>query len=113
MNIKNSILLSVFLLFSIFLLLNGCSNTDKVADKTVAQKTTYPSDIIPFFNHFKLILGDGSNAGYPINFENKDFFYTKNDGKQNWVVYKTPNAGNTHGTSKNRTFFMPWKFFIK
>ncbi len=101
MNIKNSILLSVFLLFSIFLLLNGCSNTDKVTDKTVAQKTTYPSDIIPFFNHFKLILGDGSNVGYPINFENKDFFYTKNDGKQNWVVYKTPNAGNTHGTSNN------------
>ena len=101
MNIKNSILLSVFLLFSIFLLLNGCSNTDKVADKKVAQKTTYPSDIIPFFNHFKLILGDGSNVGYPINFENKDFFYTKNDGKQNWVVYKTPNAGNTHGTSNN------------
>ena len=54
-----------------------------------------------FFNEFKLILGDGSNAGYPIDFEDKDFFYTTNDGEQDWIVYKTPNGGNTHGTSNN------------
>ena len=101
MNIKNSTSLSAFLILSIFLLLNSCADIAKVSDKTAVQKTVYPSDIIPFFNHFKLILGDGSNVGYPINFENMDFFYTKNDGKQNWVVYKTPNAGNTHGTSNN------------
>ena len=101
MNMKNSFTLSTLLIFSIFLLLNGCSNTPKVSDETAVQKTTYPSDVIPFFNHFKLILGDGSNVGFPISFENKDFFYTKNDGKQNWVVYKTPNGGNTHGTSSN------------
>ena len=101
MNIKNSTLLSIFLLFSIFILFNGCFNTTKLADTTAVQKTAYPSDITPFFNHFKLILGDGSNVGFPIDFENKDFFYTKNDGKQNWIVYKTPNGGNTHGTSSN------------
>ena len=48
-----------------------------------------------------MILGDGSNVGHPINFENKDYFFTTNDGQQDWVVYKSPNAGNTHGTSNN------------
>ena len=101
MNLKNSISLSVFLVFSIFLFLNSCSNTADVAEKAAAQKMTYPSNVIPFFDHFKLILGDGSNVGHPIDFENKDFFFTKNDGKQDWVIYKAPNAGNTHGTSNN------------
>ena len=90
-----------FLIFSIFLILNSCSGTVKGSDKATIQKTVYPSDIIPFFNHFNLILGDGSNVGHPINFVNKDFFFTANDGNQDWVVYKTPNAGNTHGTSNN------------
>ena len=101
MNNKRSISLSTFFILGIFLLLNGCSNTTKEPDKTATQKTVYPSDIIPFFNHFSLILGDGSNVGQPIDFENKDFFFTTNDGNQDWVVYKTPNAGNTHGTSNN------------
>ena len=101
MNIKNSITLSIFLIFSVFILPFGCNNATKVIDKIEDQTTALPSDVMPFFNHFKLILGDGSNVGFPIDFENKDFFYTENDGKQNWIVYKTPNGGNTHGTSSN------------
>ena len=46
--------------------------------KEETKKTVYASDIIPFFDHWKLILGDGSNAGIANNFENKDFFYTAN-----------------------------------
>ena len=91
----------MFFILGIFLILNGCVNAAKEPDKTATQKTVYPSDIIPFFNHFNLILGDGSNVGQPIDFENRDFFFTTNDGNQDWVVYKTPNAGNTHGTSNN------------
>ena len=98
---KKKVILSTFLILGIFLILHSCYNTAKESDKTAVQKTVYPSDVIPFFNHFKLILGDGSNVGHPIDFENKDFFYTVNDGTQDWVVYKTPNAGNTHGTSNN------------
>jgi hypothetical protein len=90
-----------FLIFSIFLILSSCSNPTEKTDKTANQETLYPSDVIPFFNDFKLILGDGSNVGFPINFEHKDFFFAKNDGETNWVVYKAPNAGNTHGTSNN------------
>lgn len=101
MNKKRTISLSTFFILGIFLMLNACFNTGKELDKTATQKTVYPSDIIPFFNHFNLILGDGSNVGQPIDFENKDFFFTRNDGNQDWVVYKTPNAGNTHGTSNN------------
>lgn len=98
---KKIITLSPLLFLSFFLILNSCSNNPKETTKTVTQKTIYPSDVTPFFDHWKLILGDGSNAGFANNFEHKDFFYSKNDGKTNWVIYKTPNAGDTHGTSNN------------
>ena len=109
MNTKNHTTTFTFLALSIFLTLTSCLDTDKktttvtvdsTSEKEV-QKTVYASDVIPFFDHWKLILGDGSNAGFATNFENKDFFYTTNDGESNWVVYKAPNAGDTHGTSNN------------
>ncbi len=81
--------------------LNSCSNTAKGPKKEEAQKMVYASEVIPFFEHWNLILGDGSNAGKAIGYEHKDFFYTAADEKGNWVVFKTPNAGDTHGTSNN------------
>ncbi len=101
MNKKIITSLSTFLIFGLFLMLNSCTNTAKEPDKTASQKTVYTSDIIPFFNHFNLILGDGSNVGIPNDYEHKDFFYATNDKTQDWVVYKTPNKGDTHGTSNN------------
>lgn len=99
---------ATFLIFSVLLSLNSCNNTAKKKDTTTpstsekeAENTVYPSEVIPFFDNWKLILGDGTNAGIATNFEQKDFFYTQNDGKDNWVVFKAPNAGNTHGTSNN------------
>ena len=93
--------ISVLLIFGILLLLNSCSNSAKKPNKEEGQKTVYASDIIPFFDHWSLILGDGSNAGHANNFEHEAFFYTANDGIRNWVVYKAPNSGDTHGTSNN------------
>ena len=87
------------LTLSVLLILSSSCN-DKTSKKE-AQKMVYASEIMPTINHWKLILGDGSNAGIANNFENKDFFYTTNDDKGNWVVYKAPNAGDTHGTSNN------------
>lgn len=85
----------------VFYMLFSCKkNTHKGAENRT-QKTVYASEIIPFFDHWKLILGDGSNVGIANNFENKLFFYTANDGTSDWVVYKAPNAGHTHGTSNN------------
>ena len=101
MNKKIVKLVSTFLALGVFLTLLNCINSTNVSNKPEPQKNVYPSDVIPFFNHWNLILGDGSNAGDATNFKHKDFFYATNDGKHNWVVYKAPNAGDTHGTSKN------------
>lgn len=82
-------------------MLNSCSNPTEETKQETVQKNVKPSQVIPFFEHFNLILGDGSNTGQALDFEQKDFFYTANDGQRDWVVYKAPNAGNTHGTSNN------------
>ncbi|MEO9511081.1 MAG: polysaccharide lyase family 7 protein [Flavobacteriaceae bacterium] len=81
--------------------LESCKNTTKKVDVEATKITTYPSEIIPFFDHWNLILGDGSNAGIAQNFEHKDFFYTTSDETGDWVVFKAPNSGDTHGTSNN------------
>jgi len=95
-----SILNKSLILLVFTLILYSCVNTAKKPSKEV-PKTVYSSDVIPFFNHWNLILGDGSNAGIANNFEHEDFFYSENEGERNWVVYKAPNAGDTHGTSNN------------
>ncbi|MDO6820326.1 polysaccharide lyase family 7 protein [Zobellia sp. 1_MG-2023] len=109
MNTKKTVSLTTFLVFSFFLILSGCKTETKKKDtegapdtgKTEETKTVYASNVIPFFDDWKLILGNGSNVGHANNFENKDFFFTTNDGTNEWVVFKTPNGGNTHGTSNN------------
>lgn len=109
MRSKLAFLLTCTVFVGILLLLSGCSNTAKKSNTTDAKNTnvqqskgsTYPSDVMSFFTHWHLVLGDGTNVGHPIDYEHKDFFYTSSDGQNNWVVYKTPNAGNTHGTSNN------------
>lgn len=95
--------LSVLAVLVITLVLNSCSNTPKEKSNSEKEvnKKVYANDVTPFFDNWKLILGDGSNVGHANNFENKDFFYTANDGDNDWVVYKAPNAGDTHGTSNN------------
>lgn len=91
--------ISVLLTLSVLLYLStGCN---KQTDKKESQRIVYASDIIPFFDQWKLILGDGSNVGIANEFEHKEFFYTTNDEQGNWVVFKSPNGGDTHGTSNN------------
>jgi hypothetical protein len=100
MNKKISTSISMISILGVFLLINSCKDTDKKTSEKEIQTTIYASDVIPFFNHWNLILGDGSNAGFANNFENKDFFYTAKDGSD-WIVFKAPNGGDTHGTSNN------------
>ena len=106
----NTSLISLFSKYSaicILLIFISCKDSSKdstTSTETSAAKTemkTYPSDVIPFFDNFNLILGDGSNSGIANKVEHEDFFYTKNDGTRDWVIYKTPNSGDTHGTSNN------------
>ena len=92
---------STLLIIGVFLIISACNKTVKKTNKKETAKTVYASDVIPFFNHWKLVLGNGVNAGIATNFENKDFFYTETDTNGEWVVFKAPNAGSTHGTSNN------------
>jgi len=91
-----------FLMISSLVFFNSCANPKgKKTDKSQNDlKVNYPSDVTPFFEDWSLILGNGENVGKATNYQKEDFFYTANDG-EDWVVYKTPNAGNTHGTSNN------------
>ncbi len=90
------------LTMSVILLFNSClENKNTVKTNKKVEIETKPNDIIPFFQHWNLILGDGSNVGQATGYKNKDFFFTTNENNVDWVVFKTPNAGNTHGTSNN------------
>lgn len=96
------------LLFTIFtlLLIVGCKNNTKTTseapvEKETAQLTKYPNDVIPFMDKWKILLGDGTYVDDLVNFQKDDFFYVENDGKTDWVVYKTPNSGITSKTSSN------------
>lgn len=98
---KTTPIFQTILIIGFVILLNNCSNKTKESKKEEARDTVFASEVIPFFEHWNLILGDGSNAGPAINYENEDFFYTANDETGNWVVFKAPNEGDTHGTSNN------------
>lgn len=97
-NVFQSIGSVVLILITPVLFLASCSdNRSKSNDSDVL----YPSDVISFFQHWNLILGDGSNIGKAIDVKDSNYFYTQSDQQGNWVVFKSPNAGNTHGTSNN------------
>jgi len=98
-NITTSI--SAVLILWILLPLCGCKDTAREPTNEEATPVVYASEVIPFFDEWNLILGDGSNAGQAIDFENDDYFHTVKEGENDWVVFKTPNAGDTHGTSNN------------
>ena len=101
-NNKNMKLASqILLLVSLTFALSSCSNTTEKPTNETTPKTVYPSDVIPFMDKFKILLGDGTNTKELINYEDKNFFYATNDGKMDWVVYKTPNSGVTSKTSSN------------
>lgn len=95
------------LFFLALILLGACSsnqNSDstELTGKSLQESTAkVPSKVLSIFNDWNLILGDGSNAGIPVDFSSKDFFYSESDNQGEWVVFKSPNAGNTHGTSNN------------
>ncbi|MFY0654450.1 MAG: polysaccharide lyase family 7 protein [Cyclobacteriaceae bacterium] len=107
---RTSILLFVILIV-LTLFQVGCSNTTKnnVSESDIESPNSisqsendkvYPSDVIPYFDQWKILLGDGTSSSDLINFVHNDYFYAENDGSD-WVVYKTPNSGITSRTSSN------------
>ena len=103
--ISNTSIYISTLVINIMLLCGSCDDKSKkenpVTDSDNTAEVTKANDVIPFFEHWNLILGDGSNVGQAVDYEHKDFFYTTNDDDDDWVVFKTPNGGDTHGTSNN------------
>jgi Alginate lyase. len=88
----------------IILLLLACKPGPKVADNnknTIEISEKQPSDVIPFLDKWKILLGDGTPKNDLIGYKKDDFFYVVNKDSVNWVVFKTPNAGITSKTSKN------------
>jgi hypothetical protein len=71
------------------------------ANDDLSKKIVYPSEVIPFMDKFKILMGDGSRKDNLVDFEDKDFFYTVIDGTRRWVAYKTPNSGVTSPNSSN------------
>ena len=102
-NIQNTLLLGLALC------LINCADAPKKATEnkatnssiTADQNQVSPSKVIPFFQHWNLILGNGANVGDASELIQKDFFYTTQEDSTHWVVFKAPNAGDTHGTSNN------------
>jgi hypothetical protein len=94
-------LLKPLLMIGLALLLNSCFTAAKKSTKKDVVSEIYPSDVIPFMDKWSILLGDGTRTKELINYKKKDFFYVSNDGRTNWVVYKTPNSGVTSRTSSN------------
>ncbi|WP_435415064.1 polysaccharide lyase family 7 protein [Polaribacter aestuariivivens] len=93
-------------LFIVVLILSivSCKNNSKSTsiEKIVSKKEAkYPSDIMPFMDEWKILLGDGTRKENLLKYKKEDFFYVENDGVDDWVVYKTPNSGITSKNSSN------------
>jgi hypothetical protein len=102
MNLKKiKFLILPITIISLTLMLNGCTTPVKKTVNKETKTTKYPSDVIPFMDEWKILLGDGRTTDKLANYDAKDFFYVANDGKTDWVVYKTPNSGITSRTSSN------------
>ena len=94
-------LLILGLVFSIIACNNSTAETSEEATDTQEASTIYPSDVIPFMDKFKIMLGDGTRTEDLIRYEHPDFFYTEQDDEAKWIVYKTPNSGVTSKNSSN------------
>lgn len=94
-------LFPLLVMLGISSLLSTCSQTAKEPDESKTKSAVYPSDVIPFMDEFKILLGDGTSTDELVGYKKEDFFYLANDSEGDWVVYKTPNSGVTSRTSSN------------
>jgi hypothetical protein len=84
---------------TISILSTACVSNSK--NQTNQSAKVFPSDVLPFLDEWKILLGDGTYVDSLVKFDKKDFFYVENQNGVDWVVYKTPNSGITSRNSKN------------
>ncbi|WP_298893443.1 polysaccharide lyase family 7 protein [uncultured Psychroserpens sp.] len=88
-----------------FLVILSCKKNSKEAVSEIVNESEavkkYPSDVIPFMDKWKILLGDGTRSDSLVKFQKDDFFYVESEEGIDWVVYKTPNSGVTSRTSSN------------
>lgn len=96
-----SMLNRVFFISVLSLSMLSCSTkSDKKEVSSPESISQYPSDIMPSFDQWSIMLGDGEVKKELKNFDHKNYFYSvKNDAE--WIVYKTPNRGITSPNSSN------------
>ena len=115
--LHNSTILSISILISISALFYGC-NSDDLAEydissyrdtwdslKAIEAQKIYPSEVISFFNEWKITLGSGDEVESLVEYRHSDYFYGTREAigtdSTDWVVYKTPNSGGTTANSSN------------
>ena len=89
------------LLFSIVFTCKDNAKNEPDSTSVSISETKYPSDVLLFMDEWKILTGDGTHTDSLVNYEKRYFFYVKNEGNTDWVVYKTPNSGITSRTSSN------------
>ncbi|MFK7813403.1 MAG: polysaccharide lyase family 7 protein [Maribacter sp.] len=94
-------ILQLLFMIGFLLVVNSCKEKPKKVQQETSEAIKYPSDVIPFMDEWKILLGDGTHNDSLVNYAKDDFFYVENDGTADWVVYKTPNSGVTSRTSSN------------
>jgi hypothetical protein len=99
MKLSNTSFLLLILVFSIAFF--SCKDDVKKATKSETESEKAPSDVLSFMDKFKIMLGDGTNEDNLIDYKDDKFFFTANDERGDWVVYKTPNQGVTSKNSSN------------
>ncbi|MEO1030956.1 MAG: polysaccharide lyase family 7 protein [Bacteroidota bacterium] len=98
---KMTAIVQYVLVISFALFINNCADNTKRSDKQNSKAEVYPSDVIPFMDKWKILLGDGTYKDDLVNYQKAGYFYVEHEAGTDWVVYKTPNAGVTSRTSKN------------
>ena len=93
----------LFILAALLVIVACKNKTENISEENIQTEAvvSFPSDVIPFMDEWKILLGDGTYNDTLVNYEKQDFFYVENDKETDWVVYKTPNAGITSRTSSN------------
>ena len=68
---------TVYILVALLTLIACKNNSKSISDTTVKTETIYPSDVIPFMDEWKILLGDGTYTDSLVNYEKNHYYFTE------------------------------------